>query len=84
MDSSLSVEPPSTLGGHAIGFSYHRNELSVHGIHFFFPGLDEVISSNQGAFIPKRGIAETILLAQEIVCDYHKEKGVPRCTLKVD
>jgi hypothetical protein len=29
-------------------------------------GLDEVISSNQGAFIPKRGIAENILLAQVI------------------
>jgi hypothetical protein len=48
------------------------------------PGLDEVISSNQGAFIPKRSIAENILLAQEVVCDYHKEKGTPRCTLKVD
>jgi len=47
-------------------------------------GLDEVISSNQGAFIPKRGIAENILLAQEVVCDYHKTKGAPRCTLKVD
>lgn len=47
-------------------------------------GLDEVISSNQGAFIPKRGIAENILLAQEVVCDYHKTTGAPRCTLKVD
>jgi len=46
--------------------------------------LEEVISSNQGAFIPKRGIAENILLAQEIVCDYHKEKGAPWCTLKID
>jgi hypothetical protein len=41
-------------------------------------GLEEVISPNQGALIPKRGIAENILLAQEIVCDYHKEKGAPR------
>jgi hypothetical protein len=47
-------------------------------------GLNEVISSNQGAFIPKRGIAKNILLGQEVVCDYHKEKGAPRCTLKVD
>ncbi|XP_062167078.1 uncharacterized protein LOC133873382 [Alnus glutinosa] len=37
-------------------------------------GLEEVISSNQGAFIPKGGIAKNILLAQEVVCDYHKEK----------
>jgi hypothetical protein len=48
------------------------------------PGLDEVISLNQGAFIPKRSIVENILFAQEMVCDYHKEKGNPRCTLKVD
>jgi len=47
-------------------------------------GLDEVIRSNQGAFIPKRSIAENILLAQEVVCDYHKDKGALRCTLKVD
>ena len=25
-----------------------------------------------------------MLLAQEIVRDYHKDKGNPRCTLKVD
>lgn len=43
--------------------------------------LDEVISSSQGAFIPKRGIAENILLAQEVVCD---TKGAPRCILKVE
>jgi len=46
--------------------------------------LEEVISSNQGAFIPKRGIVENILLAQEVVCDYHKEKGAPQCTLKIN
>jgi hypothetical protein len=48
------------------------------------PGLEEVISSNQGPFIPGRGIAENILLAQEVVGDYHKEKGKARCTFKVD
>jgi hypothetical protein len=48
------------------------------------PGLDDIISPNQGAFILGRRISENILLAQEIVCDYHKQKGKPRCTLKVD
>jgi hypothetical protein len=47
-------------------------------------GLEEVISSNQGAFILGRGIAEIILLAQEVVNDYHKEKRKAHCTLKVD
>jgi len=48
------------------------------------PGLDNIISSNQWAFIPKRSISENILLPQELVCGYHKKKGNPRCTLKVD
>jgi hypothetical protein len=47
-------------------------------------GLEEVISSNQGAFIPRRSIAKNILLAQELVCNYHREQGKPRCTRKVD
>jgi hypothetical protein len=40
------------------------------------PGLDAIISNNQAAFVTE--------LAQELVCDWHKEKGIPRCTLKVD
>jgi hypothetical protein len=47
-------------------------------------GLDEVISSNQGAFVPKRSIVENILLAQELVCNYHRTVGKARCTLKID
>jgi hypothetical protein len=35
-------------------------------------GLNEVISLNQGAFILNRSIAENILLAQELVTNYHK------------
>jgi hypothetical protein len=27
---------------------------------------------------------ENILLAQELITDYHKDKGQPRCTLKID
>lgn len=48
------------------------------------PGLDDIISPTQGTFIPKRSIAENILLAQELVWDYHKNQGKPRCALKVD
>jgi hypothetical protein len=48
------------------------------------PGLGDVISAHQGPFIPGRGIAENMLLAKEVVNDYHKERGKPRCTLKVD
>jgi hypothetical protein len=48
------------------------------------PGLDDIICSAQGAFIPNRTIAENILLAQELVFDYHRNQGQPRCTLKFD
>lgn len=47
-------------------------------------GLDDIVSCNQGAFVPKRSIGENILLAQELVNDYHKNKGSPRCALKID
>jgi len=47
-------------------------------------GLDDIVGPNQGAFIPGRSIAENIMLAQELVCNYHREKGRPRCTIKVD
>jgi hypothetical protein len=48
------------------------------------PLLSDLVSLNQSAFIPSRNISENVLLAQEIVRDYHKDKGNPRCTLKVD
>lgn len=33
---------------------------------------------------PNNLVAENILLAQELVRNYHKEKGIPRCAVKVD
>ena len=39
---------------------------------------------NQPTFIPSRSISENFLLAQELVRNYHKKKGNPRCTLKID
>jgi hypothetical protein len=46
--------------------------------------LSELISMNQSAFIPSKSIAENVLLAQELVRNYHKDRGQPRCTLKID
>jgi hypothetical protein len=48
------------------------------------PLLSDLVSLNHSAFIPSRSIFENVLLAQEIVRNYHKEKGNPRCTLKID
>jgi hypothetical protein len=48
------------------------------------PILDSMISRNQSAFIPGRNIAENVLLAQELLRNYHRKDGKPRCTLKID
>jgi hypothetical protein len=48
------------------------------------PLMGNLVSMNQSAFIPSRSISENVLLAQEIVRNYHKDKGKPRCTLKID
>lgn len=46
--------------------------------------LPSLISWNQSAFIKRRRLIDNILLAHEVVRDYHKSSGKPRCTLKID
>ncbi|GKC65600.1 methylenetetrahydrofolate reductase 1, partial [Tanacetum coccineum] len=40
-------------------------------------GLKEVVSENQSAFIPIRRISDNILLTQELMHNYHKNRGPP-------
>ncbi|PRQ20031.1 putative RNA-directed DNA polymerase [Rosa chinensis] len=46
--------------------------------------LHLIVGPSQSAFIPGRRIGDNILLAQELLRDYHKAIGHPRCTLMVD
>nr|GEW17354.1 hypothetical protein [Tanacetum cinerariifolium] len=46
--------------------------------------LMRIISTNQSTFILGRSITDNILLTQELMHNYHLDRGTPRCAFKVD
>ncbi|KAJ9564713.1 hypothetical protein OSB04_000679 [Centaurea solstitialis] len=46
--------------------------------------LDFLVDENQSTFIPQRQIGDNILLAQELMRGYHRQRGAKRCAFKVD
>lgn len=50
----------------------------------FKGALPQCISYNQSAFVKDRLLVENLLLATEIVKDYHREDVSPRCAMKID
>ncbi|GJU96733.1 RNA-directed DNA polymerase, eukaryota, reverse transcriptase zinc-binding domain protein [Tanacetum coccineum] len=46
--------------------------------------LTYLISPNQYAFVPERRISDNILLTQELMHNYHLDRGPPRCAFKID
>ncbi|GKA60190.1 putative RNA-directed DNA polymerase, eukaryota, reverse transcriptase zinc-binding domain protein, partial [Tanacetum coccineum] len=46
--------------------------------------LGDIVSINQSAFVPGHRISDNILLTQELMRNYHRRRGPPRCAFKVD
>nr|GEV75737.1 zinc knuckle CX2CX4HX4C [Tanacetum cinerariifolium] len=47
-------------------------------------GLGDIVSINQSTFVPGRRISDNILLTKELMRNYHRRRGPPRCAFKVD
>ncbi|XP_021984667.1 uncharacterized protein LOC110880453 [Helianthus annuus] len=47
-------------------------------------GLLDIVSINQSAFVPGRRISDNILLKQELMHNYHRNVGPPRCAFQID
>ncbi|KAJ9535399.1 hypothetical protein OSB04_un001489 [Centaurea solstitialis] len=46
--------------------------------------LNVLVDANQSAFIPNRHIGDNVLLAQELMRGYHRQRGASRCAFKID
>ncbi|MFS7917032.1 putative RNA-directed DNA polymerase [Helianthus anomalus] len=46
--------------------------------------LKYIVNDNQCAFIPERQISDNILLTQELMRNYHRNRGEARCASKID
>ena len=46
--------------------------------------MKDLIDEAQSAFIPGRSITDNILLAQELLRNYHQKDTSARCAIKVD
>ena len=46
--------------------------------------LPEIINPSQSAFVQGWSIADNVLITQDLMYNYHRNNGLPRCALKID
>ncbi|XP_071719040.1 uncharacterized protein [Rutidosis leptorrhynchoides] len=63
---------------------FSNGQLLTELNHTIIALLPKVQSPSKSAFISGRRIADNILLTQELMHNYHLNRGVPRCAFKVD
>ncbi|GJY92842.1 hypothetical protein Tco_0508624 [Tanacetum coccineum] len=71
---SMVIDSPG-LFGYTTAF-YKDSKIIANRIK---ESLKVLVSSNQSAFVPGRSIANNILLTQELMHNYHLDRGLPRC-----
>ncbi|GJZ81047.1 protein LAZ1 [Tanacetum coccineum] len=79
MNRILSSTPPIN-GQFVLRILGNSNILTYRIIE----GIKEVVSDNQLPFVPGRRISDNILITQELMHNYHMDRGPPRCAFKVD
>lgn len=57
------------------------SKIIANRLKMLFP---RIVTENQSAFVKGRLLMENVLLASELVKDYHKDTISPRCVMKID
>ncbi|GKD55523.1 hypothetical protein Tco_1288910, partial [Tanacetum coccineum] len=79
-DAIFSMGDNKAPGLDGVLFKYISRIIS----NYMKESLSDLVSLNQSTFVHGRRISDNILLTQELMHNYHLDRGTPRCAFKVD
>ncbi|XXG62096.1 hypothetical protein AAC387_Pa05g0532 [Persea americana] len=53
-------------------------------VNWLKPIIAKIVGPMQSTFVPGRSITDNILLAQDLIHNFHRKKGIPRMCIKLD